>query len=183
MLVGPNQAGKSNVIEALRLLRSLANRDGETVRPFTNYVFDQSIKNKIVVDIALRLSQEEKNKICQWLLQHNTIFNEVNSKKDLIFKYIKYHAEIERIPNAGKNDITEEEFYISNNTGSYTQLIHRVVENSSAIQSLSDLVKSVSDMQSIDEFCEIKLTKKGQKFLFVCIITFSIYFKLNTFRY
>jgi AAA15 family ATPase/GTPase len=76
VLIGPNQAGKSNVIEALRLLRSLANRDGETVRPFTNYVFDQSIKNKIVVDIALRLSQEEKNKICKWLLQHNTIFSE-----------------------------------------------------------------------------------------------------------
>ncbi|MGC1931057.1 MAG: hypothetical protein WA667_18970 [Candidatus Nitrosopolaris sp.] len=57
----------------------------------------------------------------------------------MIFKNIKYHAEIEKIRNANENDITEEELYISNNTSSYTQLVHRFVENGSANQYYCDL--------------------------------------------
>lgn len=139
VLIGANKAGKSNVIEALTLLRSLADKDKQGRRPFANYVFDQSTKNKVVLDIELWLSQEEIIQICLWLSEHNSIFGKVNSARDLIFKNIKYHAEIEKIRNANENDITEEELYISNNTSSYTQLVHRFVENGSANQYYCDL--------------------------------------------
>jgi AAA15 family ATPase/GTPase len=60
VLVGPNKAGKSNVFEALSLLKSLANDDANSRRNLDDYRFDHAKQNKIVIEIEIELSPSEQ---------------------------------------------------------------------------------------------------------------------------
>jgi predicted ATP-dependent endonuclease of OLD family len=167
VFVGPNKARKSNVFEALSLFKSLASHQQSTRTPL-NYHFDRRTKNPIVLNIELELSDRERNQIVNWMPRHRGLFKKGLSKDRKIFKYVRYHGEMRPNINraVGPGDITDEELFVSDDSGHYTKIIHHMIRHGVAIKYSADLDVALSRLQSIDNFCKVKLSNRGTRSVF-----------------
>lgn len=140
VLVGPNKAGKSNVFEALSLLKSLANDDANSRRNLDDYRFDHAKQNKIVIEIEIELSPSEQLQVVE-LLGRSNLFDNLDFENSKLFKHLKYHLEIGDISELGRCslNITKEEFFVSDNDDNYILLIYHKIANGSANQYYVDL--------------------------------------------
>lgn len=140
VLVGPNKAGKSNVFEALSLLKSLANDDANSRRNLDDYRFDHAKQNKIVIEIEIELSPSEQLQVVE-LLGRSNLFDNLDFENSKLFKHLKYHLEIGDISELGVGSlhITKEEFFVSDNDDNYILLIDHKIANGSANQYYVDL--------------------------------------------
>jgi predicted ATP-dependent endonuclease of OLD family len=161
VLVGPNKAGKSNVFEALSLLKSLANDDANSIRSLDDYRFDHAKQNKIVIEIEIELSPSEQLQVVE-LLGRSNLFDNLDFENSKLFKHLKYHLEIGDISELGVGSlhITKEEFFVSDNDDNYILLIDHKIANGSANQYYVDLKEVLPSIKSITEFTNIKATKK-----------------------
>ena len=69
IFIGANNAGKSNILEALRYLQALANR--KQLRSFEEMVFDGDINRKIRMSPSFSLSAQERKDFIKQLFQYN----------------------------------------------------------------------------------------------------------------
>ncbi len=115
IFVGPNNAGKSNVIEMLSFIRGMAM--GSWSRRYDDLVYDKNNKN-IHVEIELELTEDERRKIFSFMPNLNLLAAQVNFSTDGIFKYIKYSAQI------GRQRCVAEDLYITDQNKAYVHIIH-----------------------------------------------------------
>jgi predicted ATPase len=171
IFVGPNKAGKSNLFEALSLLRSLAWHE-ESKRAPASYYFDQRTQEMIIIDIELELSHADRRKVINLLPRHDHLFRKHELQNERAFKSIKYHAELEPtiLRGVGPIDITEEELYISDSENNYVKVIHHKIRKGSPRRYCVDLSSALSNFDSIDEFAKVKLRHRGQRTLFRAIL-------------
>jgi AAA15 family ATPase/GTPase len=85
IFVGPNKAGKSNIIMCLRFLNSLSRNDWNNSYP--ENVFDYDTNKRITIEIVLSLSYFERNELLKRLFPE---ISEIDYDNNPIFKVIKY---------------------------------------------------------------------------------------------
>lgn len=110
--VGANNAGKSNVIEILSFLRSLANN--KLSRDYSEFTFDRN-KKPINIEIEFELDEPERRNIIDSITTPNSIAG-IDLTKEDIFKFLKYQA------NVGEQRCLDESLY----AGYRDQYIHIV---------------------------------------------------------
>lgn len=69
IFIGANNAGKSNILEALRYLQALASR--RQLRSFEEMVFDGDTRRKIHMSLSFSLSAEERKDFIKQVFQDN----------------------------------------------------------------------------------------------------------------
>lgn len=87
-LIGANSAGKSNVIEFLKFLRSLA--ENKWSRPFSELTFDRK-DDPIYFEIELELEDDEIDELVKNIPNAPNIGD---YKKEELFKFVKYTAQV-----------------------------------------------------------------------------------------
>ena len=106
-IVGPNEAGKSNIFEVLCLLRWLSyNGLNEMRRSPDYYFFDRSIKNKIAIEVQLELFSRDRHKIVQLLDEQCHLFANIKFDENDLFKFIRYLFEIQDVLDLGIHPLT-----------------------------------------------------------------------------
>jgi putative ATP-dependent endonuclease of the OLD family len=148
IFVGPNKAGKSNIIMCLRFLNSLSRNDWNNSYP--ENVFDYDTNKRITIEIVLSLSYFERNELLKRLFPE---ISEINYDNNPIFKGIKYLLVVE------DNKIYHEKVSAMNTTGEYKDLIIHQFEGGVPNQLILDL-GCHSNIRQINEFDGIKLEKK-----------------------
>jgi predicted ATP-dependent endonuclease of OLD family len=90
--VGPNGTGKSNVLETLKLLKRLNEKDDLGV--YTEMVFDRNPNSEIIISLQFMLSNSEREKIITALFKKNEAIDIECLKKTPFFTTLLYSVTI-----------------------------------------------------------------------------------------
>lgn len=114
VLIGPNKAGKSNVIEGLKTLRSLA--QGQLHQDYNDLVFDRKSDN-ITFEVELELSTADLKRVIGYFIKQQEIFANFDYHNERLFRLVKYRTKF----NSGS--LVEEELSVSNQEGLFVSLV------------------------------------------------------------
>jgi len=120
IFIGPNNAGKSNILEALRYAQALVN--GKQLRGFAEMVFDGRTKKNIHLTMSFDLSTEERKDFINELFQVNQNVTpervlETNFLSTLIFDVV-----------LGSRGLVQEEIRASNILNGNLTIIKNTIE-------------------------------------------------------
>ena len=125
VFIGPNSAGKSNVIESLKYLKGLL--VGNQTRPFVEMVFDRNPNSEIRFSLSLALSAQRRDRIIDRLFEGHPSVTPANVKESSFLKTLTYSLTIK------KNGITDEEVKVSNIKDGELTIIKRTKDNVESI--------------------------------------------------
>jgi predicted ATPase len=114
ILIGPNKAGKSNVIEGLRTLTYLAK--GQLQGDYNELVFDKKSGN-VTIELELELSNTELKKVIGHFSKQQEIFESFNYENERLFRFVKYRTVF------NSQELVEEELSVSNQDGLFVSLV------------------------------------------------------------
>src|SRR5688500_854029 len=130
-LIGSNGSGKSNVIEAIKLLNGLA--IGSPYRPIKDLSFDRSLEKRVVVEVELELTIKERRLIVSFLNKIPS-FADMNYEKEKTFQILKYRVELDQTARFA------EQLSVWNQDGEYVDIIlHKVDENGNPMSKFLEL--------------------------------------------
>lgn len=138
MFIGPNAAGKSNVIEAFRYLQDMLRGQ---VKAFFEIVFDRSRGPNISVSLCFTLSSKERDRII------NTLFQKAPISPDHVIKspflrILTYSVTVKQ------NGILEENIEISNIKSNGLLIIRRSATNIESV-GLENKCKEISSLTNL----------------------------------
>lgn len=142
IFIGPNNAGKSNILEALRYVQAL--REGKQLRSFAEMVFDGRIRFNIHLTLNFSLSIEERKKLILDFFGDHPLFESVIQSAFL--------SDVTLDVVLGNNGLVKEEIKISNIIGGDLTIIRNSVENKTHKQESFDLksrCKQLSELENI----------------------------------
>ena len=134
VLVGPNNAGKSNMIKTFKFLRGLSNVTWEI--PFGGLIFDKKGK-EIKIEFIVELSEDERKNIINLDKTLSKIFEKVDFAKNPIFKFLHYFATIN-----GKGCISEL-LYATDEKENDKPILQRVMKENQLRYLASDLADHI----------------------------------------
>jgi AAA15 family ATPase/GTPase len=172
VFVGPNKAGKSNLIMALRFLNALARNDWYNL--YTDNVFDHDDSKRITIEIVFCLGNDERKELVKKFFRK---IPENCYESNPIFEKIKYMIVIQN------NKIYEERVSAINTINEYKDVIIHEFDGSVPNQYVVDL-NSHSDIETIEEFDSIGLQKrygKWQNTNFIFNVEENVYFIVLTY--
>lgn len=105
MFIGPNAAGKSNVIEAFRYLIKLLR--GQGPQPFPEMVFDRNANSEIVLSLCFVFHSKDRSRIIDKLFAHSNDAKSV-ARESSFLKTLTYSVTIK------KNGVVGEEIKTPN---------------------------------------------------------------------
>lgn len=114
IFVGPNNAGKSNILKALEIINKIARNDFPN--NWDGLIFDKK-DNKATLEIALELSNEERQEIIHSMHGIDHMFNHKDLSTDPLFRCVVYRLEF------GSRGITSEQLYILNSLGEMIMIL------------------------------------------------------------
>jgi predicted ATP-dependent endonuclease of OLD family len=143
IFVGPNKAGKSNIIECLHVLNSISRNDWYDLHK--ENVFDHDNNKRITIDVEFYLNTEDRQYLAKTFFPN--ALKAIDYNQNLVFKEIKY------LISFGNNEIHQENVSVSDTKGAYKDLIIHRFEDTAANQYVSNL----QNLKEADEFDEAKL--------------------------
>ena len=143
IFVGPNKAGKSNIIKSLQILNSISRNDWYDLHIYN--VFDYDARKTIMIEIEFCLNSEDRQHLINILFPDHS---PIDYNKNSIFKEIKY------LISFGNNEIFKERVSVLNTKAEYKDLI---IHESEGVQYVSN---NLSKIKEISEFDTIQLEKR-----------------------
>ena len=141
VFIGPNNAGKSNIIEALKYLRGLVT--GQQTRPFVDVAFDRNPNIKIEISLTFELAKS-RNRMIDSLFETNNNVRPDDIKKTSFMKTLAYSASIKN------NGVIEEEVKTPNIIEGNLTIVKRNKENV-RLGDLENRCKEILKNQNIQE--------------------------------
>jgi len=143
MFIGPNAAGKSNVIEALRCLVKMLR--GQEVLPFTEMVFDRNENSEIELSLCFILPSKDRSRMIDKLFAHSNDAKSVVGESSFL-KTLTYSVAIK------KNGVVREEIKTPNIESGEIVIIKRSEAGPNTLRESVDLdvkCKDISGLASI----------------------------------
>lgn len=140
ILVGPNNAGKSNILKVLQFLNRLSRNDPPG--SFLEFLHDRTNSN-LVIEVILELSNDERQSIINSMKDIDHIFTNIDLDKHSIFKYITYKIEIDA------QDYVSELLSITNNKDEFIQIARGLKQGSYGINQI-ELKKHIANSNSLN---------------------------------
>lgn len=106
IFIGPNNAGKSNVIEAFKYLSRLYTEQG--VQPFKEWVFDRQEDSEVKLSLFFILPSKERSRLINKLFENNRNVNVDEVKKSPFLEALTYSVVVK------KYGVTAEEIKTAN---------------------------------------------------------------------
>lgn len=155
VFVGQNNAGKSNVIEVLNLLRSMTT--GGWSKPYDEIVFDKNGKS-IQIEIDVELNEEERRKIFDLIPHFGPLAGQINFDTDNIFRYVKYKVQIGRVR------CLIEELFITDQNNTFVPIIHHqwTQTNNNAIETLVANFNGLGNAPVLNQISGLRPVIKNQ---------------------
>lgn len=151
IFVGPNKAGKSNIIMCFQFLNSISRNDWNDL--FIDNVFDYDKNMRITIQIVFYLNIEERRDLVRRFFPN---ISHVDFEVNKIFQEIKYLIIVEN------NRIYKEILSVQNTQGKYKDLIIHEFEGAVPNQYVLDL-DGFSGIHEANEFDNIDLKKRYGK--------------------
>jgi putative ATP-dependent endonuclease of the OLD family len=151
IFVGPNKAGKSNIIMCLQFLNAVTRNDWHNL--YNSSIFDYDTNKMIRIEVVFKLDYNERLNFIKRFFPN---VNQIDYKRNSIFTKIKYAISL------NDNEIVQERLSVQNTKGEYIDLIVHEFEGQVANQYVSNL-GSLFHINEITEFDNIKLEKKYGK--------------------
>lgn len=123
VFIGPNNVGKSNILEALRYIQALSRR--QQLRIYPDLVFDRNPDINIHVTLRLSLSTEERKKTVTKFLKGNSHFTPEEVMKTSLLSTLVLDVSV------GKQGIVQEEISVSNVLDGNLAIIRNSIEKGS----------------------------------------------------
>jgi len=116
--IGPNNAGKSNIIEVFKYLKRLL--AGNQLRPFVDMVFDRELKREIEITMKFTFDDDERSSIISSLFEGNQHIEKDEVKRSQFLRDLTYNI---RIKNKG---IISEKISITNIEGQELTIVQKI---------------------------------------------------------
>lgn len=119
IFIGPNNAGKSNILEALRYIQAL--RGGNQLRSFAEMMFDGKTRLNMHLTLRLSPSTEEREKLISDFFKDTRLFE--SAKQSAFLSDVTLDVVL------GSNGLVKEEIKVSNIKDGDLTIIRNSVEN------------------------------------------------------
>jgi predicted ATP-dependent endonuclease of OLD family len=149
VFVGPNKAGKSNIIKCLQILTSISRNDWHDLHK--ENVFDRDNNKKITIEVEFYLNTEDRQHLIKTFFPNAS--TAIDYAQNLVFEGIKY------LISFGNNEIYQEIVSVLDTKGEYKDLIIHEFENAMPNQHVSNLAK----IKEVDQFDSIELENRRGK--------------------
>jgi predicted ATPase len=146
IFVGPNKAGKSNIIECLHVLNSISRNDWYDL--YKENVFDHDNNKRITIEVEFYLNTEDRQYLAKTFFPNAS--KAIDCNQNLVLKEIKY------LISFGNNEIHQENVSVLDTKGAYKDLIIHRLEDTVANQYVSNL----QNLKEVDEFDNVQLEKR-----------------------
>jgi len=167
IFIGPNNAGKSNILEALRYINGLVN--GNQIRSFQEMTFDRKIDgNPIQLTIKITPSQDERRSMLRELFKHNTHVALSDVENSSFFSEITCVFTIER------TGFIEEEVKVSNVTSGDIIVFKTKFEGAKLKGEIIDLNSKCNELTKLENIPQTPIKVIGESPQTWRILTFKL---------
>jgi len=151
IFIGPNNVGKSNILEALRYIQTLTG--GSQLRGYTEIVFDGKTKLHIHLTLGFSLSTEERKDIIRELFRDNSNVTPEKAMESAFVSTLVFDVVL------GSRGLVQEEIKVSNIVDGNITLIKNFVEGDQWTSESADLI---AECRKLGKLENIEQTFKGK---------------------
>jgi len=160
IFVGPNSAGKSNVIEALATLRGIVN--GNQFRPLSYLLFDH--RNIASITIIFKPSKQEREDFIVYLSGIESNYADMSLEESQLFNLISYHIEF------SASSLTKQILAFTDRNGNFIEAINYSSEDGSSYTEsslvLDEILKNVNNLDNLSNANFTRHVSGGASFNF-----------------
>ena len=154
IFIGPNNVGKSNILEALRYIQALTN--GNQLRGYTEMVFDGKTRLNIHLTLTFSLSSEERKNIINELFRGNSHVTPEKVMESTFLSTLIFDAVL------GSRGLVQEEINVSNILDGNLTIIRNSIEGRSWTYESLNLVAECKKLVKLENI-KPTLTAHGKR--------------------